>query len=198
MSGADADRDVRGVGGGVTPGEAARAVSPYSTNEKIGRMLWAMVQGTLFRCSFHTWYGMRAWLLRRFGAKLAGNVRIRRTVRIECPWNLTMGENSSAGDRSLLYCLGPVTIGKNVSISQQAHVCAGSHDYTRADLPLLRPSIVIEDDAWIAADAFVGPGIIVGRGAILGARGCAFKDLEPWSIYGGNPAKRLRDRPRLG
>lgn len=202
MSGADAEREVRGagvaVGGGVTADEAARAVSPYSTNEKIGRMLWAMVQGTLFRCSFHTWYGMRAWLLRRFGAKLAGNVRIRRTVRIECPWNLTMGENSSAGDRALLYCLGPVTIGKNVSISQQAHVCAGSHDYTRADLPLLRPSIVIEDDAWIAADAFVGPGITVGRGAILGARGCAFKDLEPWSIYGGNPAKRLRDRPRLG
>ena len=62
-------------------------------------------------------------------------------------------------------------------------------------MPLLRPPIVIEDDAWIAADAFVGPNIRVGQGAILGARGAAFKDLDPWTIYGGNPAKPIRKRP---
>ena len=106
-----------------------------------------------------------------------------------------MGRNCSLGDRSIVYCLGPVRLGDRVSVSQHAHLCAGSHDYRRPDLPLLRPPITIENDAWIAADAFVGPGVVVGAGAILGARGCAFSNLDPWTIYGGNPAKPLRPRP---
>jgi putative colanic acid biosynthesis acetyltransferase WcaF len=175
----------------------ARHTSPYSTREKIGRLLWAMTQATLFRFSFHTWYAWRRWLAGRFGARLHKTARLRRTVRIECPWNLSMGRNSSLGDGVIAYCLGPVTIGDRVSVSQHAHLCAGSHDWTRPDLPLLRPPITIGADAWIATDAFVGPGVSVGEGAILGARGCAFKDLEPWTINGGNPARKLRDRPRF-
>ena len=186
---------VAGPVAGPEPRPEDRAVSPYSTKEKIGRLLWAVVQGTLFRYSFHTWYGLRRRLLTLFGATLDPVTRVRRTVRVECPWNLTMGHDSSAGDYVILYCLGPVTIGDRVSISQHAHVCAGSHDYTRRDLPLLRPPVTLGDSAWIAADAFVGPGVTVGEGAILGARGCAFKDLEPWTIYGGNPAKALQQRP---
>lgn len=174
----------------------ARHNSPYTTREKVARMLWAMVQATLFRWSFHDWYAWRRWLVCRFGARLDRTVRLRRSVRIECPWNLTMGHISSLGDGVIAYCLGPITIGNRVSVSQYAHLCAGTHDWTRPDLPLIRPPIVIKDDVWIAADAFVGPNVTVGEGVILGARGCAFKDLEPWSIYGGNPARKLRDRPR--
>lgn len=181
----------------ATPDELARGVSPYSTREKVGRLLWSIAQGTLFHLSFHNWYGLRNALLRRFGATVAPTARLRRTVRIEIPWNLTIGGNSSVGDGAKLYCLGPVTIGDHVTISQHAHVCAGSHDFTRPDMPLLRPPITIANDAWIAADAFVGPNVTVGEGAILGARGCAFKSLEPWSIYGGNPAKKLGERPRF-
>jgi putative colanic acid biosynthesis acetyltransferase WcaF len=177
---------------------AERGRSAFSTREKIGRLLWGVVQATLFRLSFHNWYGWRRMLASAFGARLEAPVRLRRTVRIECPWNLTMGPESSAGDRALLYCLGPVTIGARVSVSQNAHICAGTHDHTRPDLPLLRPPITIGDDVWIAADAFVGPGITIGAGAILGARGCAFKDLEPWTIYGGNPARPLAPREMIG
>jgi putative colanic acid biosynthesis acetyltransferase WcaF len=107
-----------------------------------------------------------------------------------------MGKNSCLGDGVIVYCLGKITIGDRVSISQYAHICAGTHDYTKDDMPLLRPPIDIEDDAWIAADAFVGPGVTVGEGAILGARGVAIHDLDPWTIYGGNPARSLKPRPR--
>lgn len=174
-----------------------RHISPYSTGEKVARMLWAVVQATLFAWSFHNWYGWRNWLLRRFGAHVHHTVTIRRTVRIECPWNLTVGRNCSIGDRAVVYCLGPVTLGDRVSVSQHAHLCAGTHDYTRSDLPLVRPPIDIEDDVWVAADAFVGPSVRIGAGAILGARACAFTDLEPWTIYGGNPARALKPRPRF-
>lgn len=171
-----------------------RRSSPYSAREKLGRMLWGCAQATLFRCSFHNWYGFRRKLLRLFGAKLHDTANLRRTVIVECPWNLTIGAESSVGDRAILYCLGPVTIGARVTVSQGAHLCAGSHDSRRATMPLLRPPIDIEDDAWIAADAFVGPKVRVKEGAILGARAVALEDLEPWSIYLGNPAARVRAR----
>lgn len=174
-----------------------RAISPYTLREKVARVVWNYLGQVLFRCTFHNWYGMRNVILRLFGAKVGSAVRIRPSVRVEQPWNLTIGNNSSIGDRSVVYCLGKVTIGNHVSVSQQAHICAGTHDYRVPDLPLIRPGIVIENHVWIAADAFVGPGITVHEGAILGARGCAFKDLDPWTIYGGNPAKAITERPKF-
>jgi putative colanic acid biosynthesis acetyltransferase WcaF len=173
---------------------AARRSSPYSFREKLARLLWGFAQATLFRCSFHNWYGFRRGLLRMFGATLSDSANVRRTVLIECPWNLSIGAESSVGDRAVLYCLGPVTIGARVTISQGAHLCAGSHDSRKATMPLLRPPIEIDDDAWIAADAFVGPKVRVGEGAILGARAVALDDLAPWGIYLGNPAVRVRER----
>lgn len=172
-----------------------RYKSPYSFKAKVARVLWGGVQGTIFRYSFHNWYRFRQFLLSLFGAKVHPTVRIRRTVHVETPWNLTIGADSSVGDNAILYCLGPVTIGERVMISQNAHICAGSHDYLLRALPLLRPPIIIEDEVWIAADAFVGPAVRVGEGAILGARGCTMSDLEPWSIYAGNPALLIKPRP---
>ena len=169
--------------------------SPYSAREKIGRVLWALVQSTAFGLSFHSWYGWRRLLLCAFGARLDAVVRIRRTVRIECPWNLSVGHDSAIGDRVTLYCLGPVRIGARVTISQGAHLCAGTHDFARRAMPLKRPPIEVGDDAWICADAFVGPGVSVGAGAILGARGVAMRSLDPWTIHAGNPAVAMRPRP---
>ena len=98
---------------------------------------------------------------------------------------------------SCVYCLGKITIGERVSISQYAHLCAGTHDFNDKDMPLLRPPITIEDDVWLAADSFVGPNVTVGEGAILGARAVAMRDLDPWTIYSGNPAIINRTRDKL-
>ncbi|MSR44628.1 MAG: hypothetical protein EXS15_04625 [Phycisphaerales bacterium] len=173
-----------------------RNTSPYSTHDKIRRVVWGCVQTTLFAWSFHNFYGFRRHLLRAFGAHIADSARIRRSVRIEIPWNLTIGNDSSIGDRAIVYCLGPVAIGDRVTISQGAHLCAGTHDYRDPAMPLRRSTIVIGDDAWIAADAFIGPDVRVGAGAIAGARAVALEDLEPWTIYLGNPAVALKQRPR--
>ncbi|MEM1108515.1 MAG: colanic acid biosynthesis acetyltransferase WcaF [Planctomycetota bacterium] len=155
-------------------------------------MLWWFVQATLWRWSWHSHYGVRRAILRCFGASVDPAARVRPSVRIECPWNVSLGANSVVGDFAILYALGPITIGQRVTVSQYAHLCAGTHDFSRPDFPLLRLPIVIEDDVWLAADTFVGPGVTVGQSAVLGARGCAFKNLEPRTVYGGNPAKALR------
>ncbi len=171
-----------------------RHASPYSPKEKIARIFWAVVQATLFHFSFHTCNCWRRFLLKRFGATIHHTCIIRRTVRVECPWNLIMGRNSCLGDRVIAYCLGKITIGERVSISQGVHLCAGSHDYSKLDMPLTRPPITIYNDVWIAADAFVGPDVVVGEGAILGARGVAMKSLDEWTVYAGNPAKPVKSR----
>jgi putative colanic acid biosynthesis acetyltransferase WcaF len=176
---------------------AQAQVSPWTTRQKIVRALWMILRPILFRASFHNWYAWRRLVLRCFGAKIGRSCIIRPTASIEIPFNLVMDDFATLGDHSIVYNLGTITIGKRVTISQYAHLCAGTHDFTRPEMPLLRPPIKVGDDAWIATDAFVGPGVRVGEGAILGARASAYKDLEPWSIYAGAPAKKLRDRPRF-
>lgn len=181
----------------VAPPADRRHVSTWTTREKIGRTLWYWVQATLFRLSPRPMYRWRAWLLRVFGADIHPTARLRPTVQIEVPWHLTIGESSSVGDLAILYCLGTIRIGRNVTISQYAHLCAGTHDFTRRDMPLLRPPIVVEDEVWLAADVFVGPEVTIGAGCVVGARSSVFEDLPAWSICVGNPARRVKERPRL-
>lgn len=172
----------------------ARLTSPWTAKQKLGRVLWYMVESTLFRWSPRPCYRWRNWLLRVFGAKVHKSARVRSTVTIEIPWNLSVGAQSVVGDRVILYCLGPIDIGARVTISQYSHLCAGTHDYTRLDMPLLRPAIVIEDDVWLAAEVFVGPGVRVGGGTIVGARGVVVSDLPSWKVCVGFPARPVKDR----
>lgn len=171
-----------------------RSVSPWTRREKIGRLLWMFVRATLFRWSFHNWYAWRRLVLRAFGARIGRCVRIRPTVSIEIPWNLAIGDDTSIGDQAILYSLGNITIGRRVSISQYAHLCAGTHDYTTDAMTLLRPPINVEDEVWIAADAFIGPGVTIGARSVVAARSTVVKDVPPDQIVGGNPAKFIKPR----
>jgi putative colanic acid biosynthesis acetyltransferase WcaF len=179
-------------------------LSPWTAGEKLRRVLWGAVYLFLFRPSFHNWYTWRTMLLRLFGAKIGRNFRIRRNARVEIPWHLNIADDVSIGDAVKLYSLGTITIGPRSFLSQYAHLCAGSHDHTRSDYPLLRPPIVIGADCWIAADAFVGPGVTIGDRTVLGARASAFSDLPSDVIAVGNPAKPIKPRvfervtPNLG
>ena len=126
--------------------------------------------------------------MRRFGARVGRGVNVSPTAQVYFPWMLEIGEFAAVGDGAFLYNLGPLRIGPRATISQRAHLCGGSHDYTDPAMPLLRLPITVSADAWVCADAFVGPGVIVGEGAVVGARAAAFKDVAPWTIVGGNPA----------
>lgn len=105
-----------------------------------------------------------------------------------------MGEYSMLSERVEIYNLGPVDIGAHTVLSQDVYVCAGTHDYTRPDMPLLRPKISIGSGVWICAGAFIGPGVRVGHNCVIGARAVVSKDVPDDMIAGGNPAKVLRSR----
>jgi putative colanic acid biosynthesis acetyltransferase WcaF len=121
-------------------------------------------------------------------------VHVYPSARIFLPWNFEIGDWSSVGDDVLVYNLGPVHVGRRVTISHRAHLCAGTHDHRRRDLPLAKPPITIADDAWVCTDAFIGPNVVVGEGAIVGARAVAVRDVAAWTIVAGNPARRIGDR----
>ena len=174
--------------------DETRHQSPWTFQQKLGRVAWAIVQRTLFIASPRPCYGWRAFLLRLFGAKLGSHVKVARTVQIEVPWNLEIGEHTAIGDRAILYSLGTITMGKYVTISQYAHLCAGTHETKTRAMTLLRPPIKLGDDVWIATDAFVGPGVTIGDRTIVGARASAFSDLPADVIAVGNPAKPIKPR----
>jgi len=176
---------------------ANRRTRNYTKGEMVRRILWG-AGGLLFRFSPRPCFGWRRFLLRCFGAKIGANVNMYASTRIYFPWNLTVGDWSAIGEEAFIYNLGPVTLGEKVTISHRAQLCAGTHDYTQPDLPLIKPPIVIHDQTWICADAFVGPGVTVGEGAIVGARCVVTKNVEPWAIMAGNPAKFIKKRVLKG
>jgi putative colanic acid biosynthesis acetyltransferase WcaF len=170
-----------------------RKARKWSSREQVMRVLWTVTEPA-FRYSPRPAWFWRRTLLRLFGARVGKEVHIYPSVRITLPWNLTIGDYSAIGARALVYNLGPITIGRKVTISHQAHLCAGSHDYTRADFPLLKLPIQIGDEAWICADAFIGPGVTIGNKAIVAARGVAMKDVKSGLIVAGNPAVPIKSR----
>jgi putative colanic acid biosynthesis acetyltransferase WcaF len=132
-----------------------------------------------------------------FGAKIGANVHVHPSVKISVPWNLQIDDQAAVGDGAILYSLGLIHIGKRATISQYAHLCAGSHDYSRASFDLLKPPISIGEDVWICADAFIGPGVSVGAATIVGARAVVTKDLPHSVIAVGNPMRIVRSRPAI-
>ena len=172
---------------------ARREMRNYSRKQIFARILWNALR-PLFFLSPRLCYGWRNFLLKSFGAKIGARVQIYPSVVIFAPWHLEVGDHSTIGDQSRIYNIGRITIDEFVTISQHTHLCAGSHDYRRSDMKLLKLPIHIGKNVWICADAFIGPGVTVAENAIVGARGAVFSDVEPNAVVGGNPARFLKSR----
>jgi len=127
-------------------------------------------------------------ILRMVGAQFGGQVHVYPSVKITMPWNLKIESGAAIGDKAILYALGQIEIGERATVSQYAHLCGGSHDYQSVHMDLLKTPIQIGSDAWVCADAFVGPGVRVGARAVLGARAVVTKSVPDDAIVAGNPA----------
>ena len=140
---------------------------------------------------------MHAWrrsVLRPFGAKVGRNVRIYASTRVWYPPNLVLHDGVLLGPGVNCYNQGLITIGSNAVVSQGAHLCASTHDISDPHFQLQLKPIEIGSRAWVAAEAFIGPGASVGEGVVIGARAVFFGSAEPWTVYAGNPARQLKHR----
>ena len=132
--------------------------------------------------------------MRLFGAKVGRNVLIRPGVRVTFPWKVVIGEHCWIGDNATLYSVAKIVIGAHSVVSQDAYLCAGTHDYCDISFPLLVSPITVESECWVAARAFIGPGVRMGRGAVVGACSVVLSDVAPGTIVAGVPARIVGTR----
>ena len=163
--------------------------------DKRRRLLW-LVAWTLFVSWLPYFVGnkWRVLMLKLFGMKHQGHVSVYPTVRVWAPWNVELGSYVAIDDAVNLYSAAKITIGTKVAISREAFICTASHDITKPHRPLLTAPITICDGVWIGARAIILPGITIGEGAVVAAGAVVTKDVDPWAVVGGNPAKFIKKR----
>ncbi|RXG85990.1 putative colanic acid biosynthesis acetyltransferase [Bradyrhizobium vignae] len=166
----------------------------FPLRNRVLRFLWGAVRIVLFAPSprpFHAW---RAFLLRCFGASLGRDCRIYPKAQVWAPWNLKCDDFVGVADGAIIYNPAPISLATYAIVSQEAYLCGATHDYMKPHFPLVSSQITIGRYAWICARATVQPGVRVGDGAVLGLGAVATKDLDPWKVYAGIPARFVKDR----
>lgn len=181
---------------------AESAADPYlrpafSVWDKLRRLVWNITWLLLYRPTLRPMHGWRSLLLRGFGARMGANCHFYPGSKVWAPWNLTCADQVTAGDGAEIYNPAPVTLGSHAILSQGAYVCGATHDYNDDSFPLLAYAMSIGAYAWVCARASVGPGVNVAEGAVLGLGSVATRDLEAWTVYGGNPAVKVKERRRV-
>jgi putative colanic acid biosynthesis acetyltransferase WcaF len=175
--------------------DLSRYQNVFSRKNQIARLIWSVVWALLARPFprniFSSW---KRFLLRLFGAEIHATANIYSSVRVYMPWNLEMHEYSCLAPDVDCYNVARIVIGANSTVSQKTYLCTASHDITKSDNPLITAPIIVEDQAWIGAASYIGLGVTIGQGAVVGATSSVYKNVAPWTVVGGNPAKLLKNR----
>jgi putative colanic acid biosynthesis acetyltransferase WcaF len=181
----------------VNPSSVARPLEAHQVTlgNRIRRAAWNLVWVSLGRCSPNVAHRWRRLLLRTFGATVGSGAHVYPNARIWAPWNLKLGARSCLANGANCYNVALVEIGDDVVVSQDAYLCTATHDYNLPSFPLRIAPISIESRTWVAAGAFVSPGVTLHAGAVVGARSVVTKNVPPWTVVGGNPARVLKERP---
>jgi putative colanic acid biosynthesis acetyltransferase WcaF len=178
---------------------ADTAVDPYlrpafSFRDRLRRLNWNICWSVLYRTSPRPLHSWRSFLLRLFGATMGTNCHFYPRSKVWAPWNLICADQVTAGDGAEIYNPAPVTLGSHAILSQDAYVCAATHDYDDPAFPLIAYAMNIGAYAWVCARASVAPGVNVGEGAVLGLGSVATRSLDAWTVYAGVPAIKVKDR----
>lgn len=160
----------------------------------IKRLLWYYINILFFMNPLNPFSGLKVFLLQLFGAKVGKGVVIKPNVNIKYPWLLEIGDYTWIGERAWIDNLAQVKIGKNCCISQGAMLLCGNHNYKKPTFDLIVKPITLEDGAWVGALSVVCPGVTIKTHAILTVQSVAAETLEPFALYKGNPAVRIRER----
>ena len=139
---------------------------------------------------------MRGFFCKRIAKQFGKNVNIERNA-IFTP-ELEIGNNSGIGIDCEVY--GPVTIGDNVMMGPEVVIYTSGHKHDRVDIPMMEQgssetqSVIIGNDVWIGRRAIIMPGVTIGDGVIIGAGAVVTKNIEPYVVAVGVPAKAVKNR----
>jgi putative colanic acid biosynthesis acetyltransferase WcaF len=173
--------------------------NPIQTSEgsfllKIKIRLWAVINRSVFRYSPFFCRGFRRWLLVLFGSSVSPSSSINRKAIIDYPWNLVIGNKSSIGRDSWIIAIDRVEIGEKTCIAPQVKIISGSHEIDSPGFNAITKPIKIGSCCWIGVGATILCGVSVGDWVIIGACSVVTKNIEPWNIVAGNPARFIKKR----
>ena len=133
--------------------------------------------------------------------RLGARNQIAQGVRFETGYegHVTLGDDCFVGAYTILNGFGGIDIGNNALIAGHCHIVSGDHEYGDLSLPMNQQpitgkGIVIEDDVWLGAGAKILDGVRIGQGSIVSAGAVVNRDVAPYSIVGGIPAKLIKRR----
>jgi putative colanic acid biosynthesis acetyltransferase WcaF len=165
--------------------------SPWSFRVRLRKISWEFCWILFCLWTPKPLNGWRLFWLRIYGCKVYGKPFVHQRSKISIPWNLTLHHQSCIGDSANLDSLGEIEICSGATVAQEAYLSTGTHDFTHPSRPLLTSKITIGEMAFLGARVFVLPGITIGDYAIVGACSVVTKDVPPYSIFAGNPAKSI-------
>lgn len=140
-------------------------------------------------------YFIRKMIYRHlYRMKIGRHTNIQMGVRVYAPWKITIGDNCSIGHDSLLDGRRGIRIGNNVDLAGYVRIFTLGHDLDDPSYKTTGRPVHIEDEASIFTGAYILPGITIRRGTAVALGAVVTKDTEPWTVYGGNPAKKIRAR----
>lgn len=168
----------------------------FGWKQKLARVLWQAVYLLLYRPSPRPMHAWRSMLLRLFGATMGPGCHFYPSGKVWAPWNLICEECCTLADQAEIYNPSLVYLESHCIVSQQAYICGATHDYNHPDFPMISYGMRLGAYSWICARASVSPGVHVGEGAVLGLGSVAGGDLEPWTVYSGVPAVRVKARTK--
>ena len=168
----------------------------FSVKNRVARQLWGIVYVLFYRTSLRPMHAWRAWLLRLFGAKLGDKCHFYAKGKVWAPWNLICEDRVSVADDAEIYNPSPMYFGSHAIVSQGAYLCGATHTYNDPAFPLVSYEMRFGAYSWVCARAIVAPGVNMGEGAILALGSVGTRDMEPYGIYAGAPAKKIKERDR--
>jgi putative colanic acid biosynthesis acetyltransferase WcaF len=181
----------------ITEGNADAYLRPaFPLRIRMKRLMWNVVWTLLYRLSPRPLHGWRTFLLRSFGARMGPNCHFYPKSKVWAPWNLLCGDQVTAADGVEIYNPCPMSFGSHAILSQDSYLCGATHDYDDPAFPLIAFAMHVGAYSWICARASIAPGANVGEGAVLGLGSVATHDLEPWTVYAGVPAVKVKERVR--
>ena len=166
----------------------------FKPSSKLKRALWYFINTCFFKSSWNISTNVKTFWLRVFGADIGKAVVIKPGVNIKYPWKLKIGNHCWIGEGVWLDNLDQITMEDSVCISQGAYLVCGNHNYKSSSFDLMIAPIYVKHGSWIGAKGIIGPGVTVGSHAVLSLGAVATKDLEPYTVYSGNPAVAIHKR----
>ena len=140
---------------------------------------------------------VRMFILRLLGADIAPKVPIFGGCEYRDVKGLHIKEGSSIGHRCILDARKGLFIGKNVCIATEVMFWTLHHDYNSSDFRAVGAPVEIGEYAWICSRAIILPGVKIGKGAVVASGAVVTKDVEPFTIVGGIPAKKIGMRKEM-